>query len=286
MTEALIAALTSAATAGVAIAVCRLVLSRAPSRLMRTNVSGTEVPAILGVPVIVPGVAGIVSVAILLSVISATTLEESLAVAWALVLMGAAGVWDDLRGDERPRGFAGHLGALKGRAVTGGIVKIVAAVLVGFFAAAFLPSRGAAPAAHVVEVVALVGLSANLINLFDRAPGRATKVALLIAVPLLAVGDTGWALASAPVLAAVAATLYFDLGERGMLGDAGANPLGAVLGVGLAASLGEPGRLVTIVIFLALNLASEKWSFSRAIEATPPLRWLDGLGRRDQGAPK
>ncbi len=71
-----------------------------------------------------------------------------------------------------------------------------------------------------------------------------------------------------------------------MLGDAGANPLGAVLGVGLAASLDEPARLVAIVVLLALNLASEKWSFSKAIEASPPLRWLDGLGRPDQLAPK
>ena len=286
MTEILVAAGASAATGGLAFAVCRLVVPRAPVRLMRTNVGGAEVPAILGVPVIASGIAGVLSVAVLLSVITSSTLEESLVVGWALMLMGAAGLWDDLRGDERPRGFAGHLGALKGRAVTGGIVKIVAAVLVGTFAAAFLPSRDATPAAHVIEVVVLVGLSANLINLFDRAPGRATKVSFLIAVPLLVFGDTAWALAAAPVLAAVAVTLYFDLGERGMLGDAGANPLGAVLGVGLAASLDEPGRLVAIVILLALNLASEKWSFSKAIEATPPLRWFDGVGRRDQPAPK
>jgi UDP-N-acetylmuramyl pentapeptide phosphotransferase/UDP-N-acetylglucosamine-1-phosphate transferase len=252
---------------------------------MRTNVRGNEVPAVLGLPLTAGGVAGVVVVAALLAATDQGTVEESIAVAWALVMMAAAGAWDDTRGDERPRGFSGHLGALRGSAVTGGIVKIVAAVVAGVFAAAFLPTRGANVAAHVSEVVALVGLSANLINLFDRAPGRAGKVSFLVAVPLMAFGDRGWVAAAAPVFAALAVTLFFDLREQAMLGDGGANPVGAVLGVGLAASLDEPGRLAAIAILLVFNLASEKWSFSKAIEATPPLRWFDGLGCGSRTAP-
>jgi hypothetical protein len=33
-------------------------------------------------------------------------------------------------------------------------------------------------------------------------------------------------------------------------------------------------------VIIALTLASEKVSFTRVIERTPPLRWLDMLGRR------
>lgn len=286
MTGVLFVSLVSLGAAGIAVAVSRLVVPRAPERLVRTNVAGREVPAVLGLPLVAAGLSGVVLVGMLLVATSTGTIEESIAVAWVLMLMAAAGLWDDLRGDERPRGFAGHFGALKGRAVTGGIVKIAAAVVAGLFAAAWLPTRGASVAAHVVEVVALVGLSSNLINLLDRAPGRASKVSLLIAGPLIALGATGWAAAAAPVMAALVVSMYFDLREEAMLGDAGANPLGAVLGVGLAASLGEVERVVAIVILLGLNLASERWSFSKAIEATPPLRWLDGLGRRDQLAPK
>ena len=64
-----------------------------------------------------------------------------------------------------------------------------------------------------------------------------------------------------------------------MLGDAGANPLGAVLGLGLAVTFGFYLDLYAIVVLLALNLASERWSFSAFIARTPPLRWVDSLGR-------
>jgi hypothetical protein len=40
-------------------------------------------------------------------------------------------------------------------------------------------------------------------------------------------------------------------------------------------------RAGALVAVLALNLASEKVSFSRVIERTPPLRALDRLGRRE-----
>ena len=125
-----------------------------------------------------------------------------------------------------------------------------------------------------------------MINLLDRAPGRAAKTALLIGVPLGIAGEGAWAAPAAAVFGALLYCLVPDLRERAMLGDAGANPLGAVIGVGLIVSLTEPGRLIAIALLLALNLASEKWSFSRAIEATPPLRWLDGLGRKDEVAAK
>ena len=284
--ETAILAVGCALAAGIAVALARLVIPRAPTPLVRTNYRGRNVPAVLGLPLSGAVVAVVPLVALGFSALSTVVLDESTAVLWAFVTMGAAGLWDDLRGDERPRGFKGHLGALRGRAVTGGIVKIVAGVAAGFGAAAFIPARGASPAAHILEVIVLVGLSANLINLLDRAPGRATKVTLLAAVPLLIMASPVWIAALGPVVAAAAVVLAFDLREEAMLGDAGANPLGAALGVATAASVDEAGRLVVIVVLVALNLASEKWSFSKVIEATPPLRWFDGLGRRDQVAPK
>ena len=84
---------------------------------MRTNVDGRRVPAILGLPVGLGGMVGLLDgfggpVARLGR---RRVLGRAFwAVAVIVVLLGAAGRWDDERGDERPRGFGGHLGALKG----------------------------------------------------------------------------------------------------------------------------------------------------------------------------
>jgi hypothetical protein len=84
---------------------------------------------------------------------------------------------------------------------------------------------------------------------------------------------------AAPLGAAIA-LLPEDLGERAMLGDAGANALGALLGAAAAASLSRPARLTLLAAITGLTAASEVVSFTTVIERTPALRWLDMLGRR------
>jgi hypothetical protein len=65
-----------------------------------------------------------------------------------------------------------------------------------------------------------------------------------------------------------------------MLGDCGANAVGALLGLRLAAVPGRPARAGALAVVAGLTLASERVSFTRVIEATPVLRELDRLGRR------
>ena len=76
------------------------------------------------------------------------------------------------------------------------------------------------------------------------------------------------------------ALLPEDLGEHAMLGDAGANAAGALLGVAAVAGAGPRARAALLAGVVALTLASEKVSFTRVIEATPGLREVDRLGRR------
>jgi UDP-N-acetylmuramyl pentapeptide phosphotransferase/UDP-N-acetylglucosamine-1-phosphate transferase len=87
----------------------------------------------------------------------------------------------------------------------------------------------------------------------------------------------------AGVAVAVGASLALlpaDLNEQLMLGDTGANPLGAVLALGLVLVAPFWVRVVALVVVLALNVVSERISFSAVIDAVPPLRWVDRVGRR------
>jgi UDP-GlcNAc:undecaprenyl-phosphate/decaprenyl-phosphate GlcNAc-1-phosphate transferase len=254
-------------------------LNAPPEALMRTNVSGLRVPAVLGGPVAFAALTVLASLAGvgLLGWDPARYGEVGGASALVIAVMAIAGGVDDRRGEEADRGFKGHLGALRRGRVTGGLWKIAAGAAAGGLAGLLLFPRRPA---DVLATLLLVALSANAVNLFDRAPGRAGKVVLLLATPLMALGDVGWAIAAAGAVGALVAVLPFDLGERAMLGDAGANPLGGLLGVGLAVSLGDSGRWIAIALLLALNLASERWSFSTTIASSRWLAKIDRMGRK------
>lgn len=193
---------------------------------------------------------------------------------------GALGAYDDLYGTTSSKGFKGHLSALSRGEVTSGAVKILGIGATGLGAAA-LVSQG--PADILVNGATIAG-TANLANLFDLRPGRAIKVALLTGGPLLAAsllrGSPAAAALAAVPLGAAAALLPDDLGERAMLGDAGANALGALLGLAAVTKLGKPGRYVLLGTVVALTAAAEKVSFTKVIAGNPVLNRIDMLGRR------
>ncbi len=140
----------------------------------------------------------------------------------------------------------------------------------------------------------VVALAANLLNLLDRAPGRATKAALawwmavLVPAGLLAADGVEkhgpgleaehWVIWSAAAVGAAVGLLRSELAELHMQGDTGVNPLGALLGMATVAACPAAVEWAVLGLLTALNLASERWSFSKAIDALPPLRWLDRLG--------
>jgi UDP-N-acetylmuramyl pentapeptide phosphotransferase/UDP-N-acetylglucosamine-1-phosphate transferase len=208
----------------------------------------------------------------------------------ALAVAGAGaalcGGYDDLRGSGARRGFRGHLGALARGEVTTGAVKIAGIGAAGLAASALLGgiSADVSSATDLVVNAGLTAGSANLVNLFDLRPGRAIKVALAAGTVLGAASPASRPAAAAPVGAALA-VLPEDLGERAMLGDAGANALGAMLGAAAAASLPRKARVIVLAAIAGLTAASEVVSFTRVIERTPPLRWLDMLGRRPSPPP-
>lgn len=209
---------------------------------------------------------------------------------------GAAGLIDDLDagahdGDTPAKGLKGHLSALARGRVTTGAVKIavigsgalVAGVLLARHRAAAAPlRRPAATALDAVVSAVTIASWADVHNLLDLRPGRALKAAALLTAPLLA--DRRRAAAASRALAAgclgaAAAALPGDLMEETMLGDTGANALGALAGTALAAHPARPVRVAAAAAGTGLVLASERVSFTRVIARTPALAALDAVGR-------
>jgi len=117
----------------------------------------------------------------------------------------------------------------------------------------------------------LVALSANALNQLDTKPGRALKAfaagALLVRGP---------ARGYAPIAVLLAP---YDLREMTMLGDAGSNALGAVLGYGSVATFTARGQRFAIAALAGLTLIGELRSLGELIERTPGFSQLDRLGR-------
>lgn len=187
--------------------------------------------------------------------------------------VGAVGLYDDLAGSTASKGLRGHLSALRRGEVTSGAVKVAVIGAAGLAAAGAVSEH---PLDTLVGGAAVAG-HANLLNLLDLRPGRALKVALMH-LPLVLTAPAGGVAAAG--LGAGASVLVDDLGERTMLGDAGANALGAALGLAMVARAGRTARLIHLAAVTALTLASEKVSFTQVIGRTPVLRELDRLGRR------
>jgi UDP-GlcNAc:undecaprenyl-phosphate/decaprenyl-phosphate GlcNAc-1-phosphate transferase len=196
----------------------------------------------------------------------------------------ALGLVDDTLAADGPdpadrahqRGWRGHgAAALRGELSTGA-VKAVGSLGLALLAMSYLGlSNG-----RWLLAAGVLALATNVFNLLDLRPGRATKAFVLLGAGL-AIGSAElrplWAIGlfAAPALVAGA----YDLRERAMLGDTGANLLGALAGLWLVLTLSGTGQLVALALLAAITLYGELRSISVLIERTPGLRQLDSLGR-------
>jgi hypothetical protein len=168
----------------------------------------------------------------------------------AVALVMLLGLLDDAFGGTE-RGFREHLRARR----TTGVLKAVGIPLAGLWRT------------RSVSGALLFALSANLLNQLDTRPGRCLKGYLLAGAPL-----------GAPVGRAVL-LLPYDLAERAMLGDAGSNAFGAMLGLKSVDRFHGWARWAAIGTLAGLNLLGEHTSIGSVVERTPGLRELDRLGR-------
>jgi len=248
-------------------------LKSSGSRWTRRNHAGAEVTLAEGPVAILAMLAGL----LVPGAVPGGSATVRGAVALAATGSGAVGAYDDLRGTSQAKGFRGHLAALRSGTLTSGAVKIAGVGLSAAAASLLLGRTSGAGvtirlADRLMDTVLIAG-TANFTNLCDLRPGRAAKVTLALAAGLVGVG-------AAPVLGAAAGCLPSDLREKSMLGDCGANALGAAVGTVAAARLPRPAKLAALLAVVGLNLASERISFTAVIDRTATLRWLDQIGRR------
>jgi hypothetical protein len=256
---------------GLALAGIGLVVFRPTNaRWWKTNRRGLSVPASLGWAVAL-GVAGtVVPVWVQIDELGVRDSQAGELLAAAIVFL--AGVIDDGFGGEA-RGLRGHLRAMLDGRVTTGVLKLGAAMLAAAITVAWTPREHLW--ASLLALIAIAGCT-NVWNGLDVAPGRATKGFLVVAIVLLLVDVRAFLLICT---GATAVVLVPDLRERGMLGDSGANLLGFLAGAEIVRRLPEVWLIPAVAIVVGLNLLAETVTFSRTIEAIPPLRWFDRLGR-------
>jgi UDP-GlcNAc:undecaprenyl-phosphate GlcNAc-1-phosphate transferase len=248
--------------------------------LVRPNYRGHLLPTgggiliVLSVLVVEAGRAGLGALGVGAS--TDLTIERS-EVLFAVMAFGLLGLLDDLLGDGRTRGFRGHVRALLQGEITTGFLKLFGGAAA---AVVLVATPGFATGRRILVDAVLIALAANLGNLLDRAPGRTLKAAAIAYVPLAVVlGDGFVGVAIAPAMGAAFGLLPEDLREQLMLGDAGANVVGAILGLGVVLGRGEVTRVTALVVLVVANVAAELVSFSSIIDRVRPLRWLDQLGQ-------
>lgn len=245
--------------------------------LLRANFRGDRIP----------GAAGLGYLAVLLPaggtlwLADAPLRGETLRILWVALAFGLLGLADDLWGTPAARGFRGHLRALVTGRPTTGALKLIGGGMAALIAARSLHSdRSGWEIFPVLADTLLIAMAANAINLLDVRPGRAQFGFALLLTPSIAAAllcRDARAFAPLLLLGVVARGWRDDAWGRAMLGDTGANLLGAVAGLAAAEILPFAGRLALLALLLALNGAAERSSLSERIAGTP---WLAALDRR------
>lgn len=248
--------------------------------LARTNYRGA--PLVTGIGILIPVTVVIVAATgrLVIAAVDVIAPWDSLTAGTLIAVSGFCllGLFDDVAGAGQSGGFRGHVAALRHGEVTSGMIKLLGGAGVGLLTVSVLQQDNGT-VIGLLRDGATIALAANLGNLFDRAPGRSTKFTATIFVALSLVAWSSWLFPPAVAVGAGLGLLSPDLKERAMLGDAGANVMGAMCGIAaLVAFWGSGLRWVVLAVVLGLNLLSEVVSFSKVIDAVGPLRWFDRLG--------
>lgn len=241
------------------------------SRLNRANFQGKQIPCGFGFAVIIAAVPAYITMLLIHGVDVRAVLFG-----FTLTAFGTLGLLDDIYGTREAGGFLGHFGLLKKGRVSTGLIKAIVGGLLGLVIGGFV---GGFTLADTVINGLLITLSANMLNLLDLRPGRAVScywIGILVLLLVKHEESQIW-VSLLPTFLPVAVITALDRSAKVMMGDAGSNALGALLGLSIAYEAGLVSKIVIILLVLGIHAYSEAYSISELIERHRALRRIDRL---------
>ncbi len=191
------------------------------------------------------------------------------------LVLGAIGFIDDRYGTKSIKGIRGHLLHLKNyRKLTSGLIKMVVIITTGFSISVYLYDT--IPRIFISTLT--FAMWTNIFNFLDVRPARALKGFWIVYFIMLAfhfeyIGFIEWSVIIVTVL-----LFFVDIMQKGMLGDAGSNILGGIVGYWLVYLSSVMETMLWLLVGLLLTYYAEKKSFSLWIEKHPLIRKIDRLG--------
>lgn len=239
---------------------------------LRPNFRGEEIPIGIGV---VFFLSSLLVVTMLFFLIPGVLVGEAVVFLLALAGYTCIGLMDDFWGNGACKGLLGHMKSLfHGYPTTGSLKALAGGVMALFISAVVGPW-------YLVPLNALIlALSVNTINLVDLRPGRAGKCFLLLGIIIMAAYTHRPEIIFTALIAGILlAYLPEDLSVKVMMGDAGSNALGAVIGLNAILVFDIQIKITYLAVLLVLNLIADKFSLTRIISSNRILDYLDRLGR-------
>jgi UDP-GlcNAc:undecaprenyl-phosphate/decaprenyl-phosphate GlcNAc-1-phosphate transferase len=246
---------------------------------VHANYRGLELPCPAGVLIVVAATAALVPLELIerLAHVHVFYCPQTEVVLLYGFGVAALGLIDDTLGSSEgdPRGWRGHVAALMHGRLSSGVVKAVGSL---GLALAATDRLGLSVGRWLLATGVLV-LATNALNLLDLRPGRAVKALVVLGAALtIGAGELRQLLTLGVFAGPALVAGWFDLREQAMLGDTGANLLGALAGLWIVLTVGETGQLIALALLLALTVYGELRSISELVQRVPLLRWVDSLG--------
>jgi len=239
-------------------------------KLERTNFKGKRIPTGFGFLLVLAAAPVYAAMTVLF-------MMDALAGTFLLMVLGFGilGLLDDAHGTREAGGFRGHLSLLLQGRISTGLIKAVGGGVLGLGVGAVI--AGFDPAMSLVFGLT-IALMANFLNLLDLRPGRAVSC-FWVGVLVLVVTYPGrmvvfpWLI---PILVPAVWLTVLDRSARVMMGDAGSNVLGAILGLAIV-SVRHEAILVVLLFLIAVHIYAEMYSISELMAHNRVLRGIDRL---------